>query len=302
TRKTRKLDPFRRALVRGLAVLLPPLLTIVILVWVWNTVANYLLTPLEGVARRVLVTHYEKDIVAESAVPADEIVDGRALIDERPYRQARDGDFLPTEQYDVVEKYYGRAQMPAQAKGVSAAYVERTYLQWYVVAPVFLCLFLLVLYLLGKFLAAGVGRFFWLQFERLIIRLPLIRNVYSSVKQVTDFVFNERELQFTRVVAIEYPRKGVWQLAFVTGESLGDIAAAANEPVMSVLVPTSPMPFTGFTATLRRRETIDLSITMEQALQFIVSCGVVAPPHELSEALAKRERDMRPRLPGDGEG
>jgi uncharacterized membrane protein len=98
-------------------------------------------------------------------------------------------------------------------------------------------------------------------------------------------------------VAIEYPRKGIWQLAFVTGESLGDIAAAANEPVLAVLVPTSPMPFTGFTVTVKRSETLDLSITMEQALQFIVSCGVVAPPHEVAAALALRDRHTMPALP-----
>jgi len=134
-----------------------------------------------------------------------------------------------------------------------------------------------MLYLLGKFLAAGVGRFFWMQFERLINRLPVIRNVYSSVKQVTDFMFSEREIEYTRVVAVEYPRKGVWTVAMVTGDSLLDIRSAANEPVMSVLIPTSPMPFTGFTVTVKKSETIDLNITIDQAFQFIVSCGVVAP-------------------------
>ncbi len=296
-KQQRPLDPFRRALVRGLAVLLPPLLTIVILVWVWNTVADYLLVPLEGAARRVLVTQYEKSIVPAATVPAAEIVEGRALIDGQPYRQTRDGDFVPTEHYDVVEEFYGPAQMPATAEDLYRAFVDRTYLQRHIVVPVFLCLFLLVLYLLGKFLAAGVGRFFWLQFERVIIRLPLVRNVYSSVKQVTDFVFSEREIEYTRVVAVEYPRKGIWQLAFVTGDALGDIAAAANEPMLTVFFPCSPMPFTGFTAVVKRCDTLDLNITMEQAIQLLVSCGVVAPPHHLSEALAHREQQVRPALP-----
>ena len=98
--------------------------------------------------------------------------------------------------------------MPATADAVVRAYVELTFLPRHIVVPVFLCGFLLCLYLLGKFLAAGVGRFFWLQFERFIMRLPLVRNVYSSVKQVTDFVFSEREIEYTRVVAVEYPRQG----------------------------------------------------------------------------------------------
>ena len=86
--------------------------------------------------------------------------------------------------------------------------------------PVFLILFTGLLYLLGRFLAAGVGRIFVTGFESLIQRLPLVRNVYTSVKQVTDLVFNEREIQFNRVVAVQYPREGIWSLGFVTGESL----------------------------------------------------------------------------------
>lgn len=78
--------------------------------------------------------------------------------------------------------------------------------------------------------------------------MPIIRNVYSSVKQVTDFAFNDSEIQYTRVVAVEYPRKGIWSMGFVTGESLMDIRKAAGEPMLSVLMPTSPMPATGFTS------------------------------------------------------
>ena len=68
-----------------------------------------------------------------------------------------------------------------------------------------------------------------------------------------------------------------------------DIRCAANEPVLSILIPTSPMPFTGFTMTVKRSETIDLNITIDQAFQFIISCGVVVPPQQLAEALAQRD-------------
>jgi uncharacterized membrane protein len=187
--------------------------------------------------------------------------------------------------------------MPQTADGIYNRYVQLRYLKRYVVIPVFLCVFVLVLYLLGKFLAAGVGKFFWSQIERVIHRLPLIRNVYGSVKQVTDFMFSESELEYTRVVAIEYPRRGIWTLAFVTGESMLDIASAANEGVLAVLVPTSPMPFTGFTATVKRSETIDLNITMEQALQYIMSCGVVTPPQQGYKATSFRQLPAAPPLP-----
>ena len=160
--------------------------------------------------------------------------------------------------------------------------------------PLFLCVFLLVLYLLGRFLAAGVGRFFLMQIERIINRLPLIRHGESSVKQVTDFLFSEREIEYTRVVAVEYPRKGIWSIALVTGESLLDIRSAANEPVLSLLVPTSPIPVSGYTITVKKSETIDLNITIDQAFQFIVSCGVVVPPPQLAQAVAEHERLQQP--------
>jgi uncharacterized membrane protein len=179
--------------------------------------------------------------------------------------------------------------MPQTGWAVYQEYVELRYLPPYVVVPLFAAFFVLVLYLLGKFIAAGIGRFAVHQFERIINRLPLIRNVYSSVKQVSDFFFTEREVEYTKVVAVEYPRKGIWSLGMVTGESMLDIQSAANEPVLSLLIPTSPMPMTGYTITVLKSETIDLNISIDQAFQFIVSCGVVVPPSQVV-GLSEEER------------
>ncbi len=290
------LDPFRRAVLRGLAVLLPPLLTIVIFLWVWNTVTNYLLAPMEAGANRLLVSHYQKNILPASQLPeGQKVVDDRVTVEGLDYRQVDDGRLVLAEDYDYLQEELGFDPPTKSAKEFYRVFVKQKFMQWYIVIPFFLCVFLLMLYLLGKFLAAGVGRFFWMQFERVINRLPIIRNVYSSVKQVTDFMFSEREIEYTRVVAVEYPRKGIWTVAMVTGESLLDIRSAANEPVLSVLIPTSPMPFTGFTVTVRKSETIDLNITIDQAFQFIVSCGVVVP----SQQELTGTSDTPPALPND---
>ena len=272
------LHPFRRAVLRGLAVVMPPLLTIVIFVWVGKTVAVYVLDPVESLAQRGLV-FWISDIRED--LPNVDPVTGTAAIQGQVYKRTGDQRFVPISVFNAVQANPGGDSPPTTAHGIYLRYVQTKYLKRHFVVPVFLCFFILVLYLLGKFLAAGVGNFFWTRFELLIHRLPLIRNVYSSVKQVTDFMFSEREIEYTRVVAVEYPRKGIWSLAMVTGESLLDIAAAANEPVLSVLIPTSPAPFTGFTVTVRKSETLDLNITMDQAFQFIVSCGVVVPPHQM---------------------
>ncbi len=289
-KKRRGLDPFRRAVLRGLAVLLPPLLTIVIFVWIGNTVTNYLLEPLEGATQRLLVQRYEKDILPQNLVPEEKRQEDTVAISGQTYHRAADGAYVPEEYYQFVDRAIGTSQIPSSAKGIVEAYIKRKFLPWYIVIPTFLWVFVSVLYLLGKFLAAGIGRFFWMQFERIINRLPLVRNVYSSVKQVTDFMFSEREIEYMRVVAVEYPRRGIWSLGMVTGESMLDIRCAANEPVLSVLIPTSPMPFTGFTMTVKKSETVDLNITIDQAFQFIVSCGVVVPPQQMAQALSDSQQ------------
>lgn len=304
--------PFRRAVIRGLGVLLPPLLTIVIFLWVGNTVMVYLLEPVEALARWAIYKNQYEDVIlpadAAEGVPAipsgadvpedlvrrDHLQGNILTLDGREYRRTGDERFVPREIYRTVLNHLDVDPMPASARGVVKRYIEIRHLQRHFIIPFFLAIFILALYLLGKFLAAGVGKFFWNQFERAIHRLPVIRNVYSSVKQVTDFLFSERDVEYTRVVAVEYPRKGVWSLGMVTGESMLDIRGAANEPVLSLLIPTSPAPFTGFTITVKKSETVDLNLTIDQAFQFIVSCGVVIPPEQLS-SLADR-----PALEGDG--
>jgi len=257
--------PFRRAVVHGLGVVLPPLLTIVFFLWAWNLISAYVLEPVEDATRHLIVTAIW-DVRREP--PSG--ISGRA------YQRLGSGEWIPSEVHDAVKGDPGGA-VPPTAQGYYDRYVDLLYLQRTTVVPLFLAVFVLVLYLLGKFFGAGIGRWIWSLFEAFIERLPVIRNVYSSVKQVTDYVIDERRTGFSRVVAVEYPRRGIWAIAFVTGEGLLDVCAAANEPVLSVLIPTSPVPGTGFAAMVRKSEAVDLDMTVDQALQFIVSCGVVVP-------------------------
>ena len=273
-------SPFRKAVVRGLAVLVPPLLTIVIFVWVGSTVQQYVLEPVTAGIRQALllqIADIRHDV--ELADPSQQT----ALIDGATYHRLPNDTFVPIAVYEKVLKAQDQQAVPETGRAVYRRYIDLTYLRPYYVVPTFLLLFILLLYLLGNFMAAGIGRFFWNLFEQGIHRLPLVRNVYSSVKQVSDFLFSESNIEYTRVVAVEYPRKGLWSLGFVTGESLADIRGAANEPVLSVIVCTSPMPMTGFTVTVRRSETVDLNMTIDQAFQFIISCGVVVPPQQALE-------------------
>jgi uncharacterized membrane protein len=279
----KNVHPFRAAVLRGMGVVAPPLLTIVIFVWVGSTINEYVLKPVTTGARETLV-HYlneTRDEVPLETPPPPRDEKGRE------YTKLPNDTYVPRDIYEKVDKISKErgVDTPKTGRAIYNEYVVLTYLRPHYVIPFFLAVFILVLYLLGKFMAAGIGRFFWSLFERGVHRLPLVRNVYSSVKQVSDFLFSEREVEYTRVVAVEYPRKGIWALGMVTGESMLDIRSAANEPVLSVLIPTSPMPVTGFTVTVLKSETIDLNITIDQAFQFIVSCGVVVPPQQMQGML-----------------
>lgn len=272
--------PFRAAVIRGLAVLVPPLLTVVILVWVVNTTRQYLLEPVNAGAREALVWMLSGEI--RENLPLTDPIQRTAVVDGRPYHQTDDGRFVPLAVYERVWKSQGSEPMPHTARAVYERYVEITYLRPYYAIPFFLAIFILLVYLLGKFMAAGIGGFFGERFESAIHRLPLVRSVYSAVKQVTDFFFSEKQMQFTRVVAVEFPRHGMWIMAFVTSEGLVDVRAAANEAVLGVFIPSSPMPMTGYAITVLKREVIDLNITIDQAIQYLVSCGLVIPPNDLA--------------------
>jgi uncharacterized membrane protein len=270
--------PFRTAILRGLGVLVPPLLTVLIFIWIGTTVNQYVLRPLANSTGEALV-HMVGDIRTDlpRPRPGEREVAAQGVL----YWLADDERYIPLSVYDTVRTSTNEPVAPLTSLNVYRRYVELRYLRPYFMIPFFLSLFILVLYLLGKFLAAGIGRLFLNLFEWLVTRVPIVRSVYSGVKQVSDFMFTEREIEFTRVVAVEYPRKGIWSLGFVTGESFLDIRAAANDHVVAVFIPCSPMPLTGFTINCLRSECIDLNITFDQACQFAISCGVVVPPHQL---------------------
>lgn len=281
--RPRPKHPFRTAVFRGLGGFIPPLLTVVIIVWLFGTVQQYVLEPVENATQWMIAKSLSGDIVEDkSLVYNEERINNVVYIrisEESPI-------YVKEDVYNVVLKIDGKIVTEAYtAWGIYLRYVKIEHLKWYKVIPAFTAIFILLLYFLGKILAGRFGQFLWARIERVIHRVPLVRNVYSSAKQVTEFLFNHQDLKFTRVVAVQYPRKNTWTLGFVTGESFLDIRTVANEPILAVLVPTSPMPVTGFTTTVLKSETIDLNITVDQALEYIVSCGVVVPPHQFHSSL-----------------
>lgn len=289
----------RRAILRGLGVVLPPLLTIVLLIWAWGMIESSVLRPIEMGVRHLIVWG-----VAEtySEIPAEAIaIDGRKL-DGFFYK----GDnyvpdptgrrFFPEYVKKVVDEHVDSfgvyTPSPASANAYWHRYVEIEYMPRRYVVPIFLILFTTALYFLGRLFTLGLGRWVVQRFDQTILRIPVINKVYGGVKQVTDFAFSEREIEFNRVVAVQYPREGIWSLGFVTGNSMREIAEVTGEPMLSVLMPTSPMPMTGFTVTVKRSEAIDLNLTIDEALQFVISCGVVVPPQQRAEKVGEMIEGM----------
>jgi uncharacterized membrane protein len=139
---------------------------------------------------------------------------------------------------------------------------------------------LAAVFIVGALLANVVGKTLWKMVEKFIMNTPLLRQVYPYVKQVTDFFLTQEEEKtrmFSRVVAVEYPKKGIWSIGFVTGSGIEKVVENVKKELLTVLIPTSPTPFTGFVIMVLKKQTIELNITVEQALKFIVSGGVVTP-------------------------
>jgi uncharacterized membrane protein len=285
----RSFNPFRIATLRGIGIVLPPLLTIIIFIWIWNTLDRAILTPIESVAHRTILYFVDetlnndavKKLAAEGKGRFDSYENERVYIDQRnvPFVQLK-SKWIPYTVYDVARDHAASEPLVSSADYYSR-YIQVTYLKRHLLIPAFLAMFVALLYLLGKLLAIGLGRMIYNYFERLVNRVPIIRNVYSSVKQVTDFAFSDKpEVQFNRVVAVEYPRREMWVLAFVTGEGMSELTKVVGEPMITVLVPTSPMPATGFSIMVPKSQTVDLEISIDQAIQYCVSCGVVVPAHQ----------------------
>ena len=286
-----------RFFLRGLAISLPAILTVVIVAWLIRGVSDYILEPATTAVRYVIGTALDASV---------DIDDLREQADERNQRFAtervagrrlatvggRGGDTqtyvllgnraVPIEDYDLAIESAPTSEEPKSARSLYGRLAAQEYFGSYLSLNLVAVLIILAaLYFLGRFVSARVGRWIVHQIETNVLgRLPVIRNVYGAVKQVTDFLFSESQVEYRRVIALEYPRRGIWSLGLVTGESMLEIAGRAGEPCLSVLIPSSPMPVTGYTINVLRSDVLDLDLSVDQAFQFCISCGVLVPPQQ----------------------
>ena len=149
---------------------------------------------------------------------------------------------------------------------------------------------IVLVYIVGRLLASFLGRKLWQLFENTVQRIPGFKQVYPYIKQVTEFLFGENKIEFNRVVLVQYPRIGIWSIGLVTGAGMRHISDVEKQEHLTVFIPSSPTPVTGYVIHVKKEDIIDLPISLEEALRFTVSGGVIVPD---GQALPTQEIEQK---------
>jgi uncharacterized membrane protein len=246
---------FRQFFFRGLATLLPTILTIVLLVKCFEFIQNNISVHItEGVCWvAVKVTEGYPGITSEE-------VNNYLLQNKLSVELATDSSLLEAVRRDKMIVEW--SHVPKSLVGFGLA--------------------IILVYVLGRLLASYLGRKLWQTFELAVGQVPGFKHLYPYIKQVTEFLFgeNKNKVDFSRVVAVAYPRKGLWSIGLVTGTGLKKLSETTNEDYLTIFIPSSPTPITGYVITVNKNEVIDIPISIEEALRFTVSGGVIVPQHQ----------------------
>lgn len=138
---------------------------------------------------------------------------------------------------------------------------------------------LLIIFVTGLIATNFFGKRLILVWEVLLSKVPVVKSVYASVKQVSDTLFSDSGNAFRKALLVQYPREGSWTIAFMTGHPGGDVANHLRGDFVSVYVPTTPNPTSGFFLMMAKADVIELDMSVDAALKYIISMGVVAPHH-----------------------
>ena len=141
---------------------------------------------------------------------------------------------------------------------------------------------LITLFIFLTIVGAVTAGFFgklWLRFtERLLNRMPIVRNIYSAVKQILETVLAQQSSAFREAVLVEYPRRGLWAIAFITGRTEGEVQNVTEEECINIFLPTTPNPTSGFLLFVPKKDLISLSMSTEEAIKMVISGGIITPP------------------------
>lgn len=148
----------------------------------------------------------------------------------------------------------------------------------YAVPGLGLILLLLVLVFIGMLTTGWVGKFFVRIWEKIIRKMPIVSSFYSLMKQIFETFLSQKSRSFSEVVLVQYPRPGLWTIAFVSKDDTnGEIADKTEQNMMSIYVPTTPNPTSGFLIFVPKNDVIKLDISVEEGIKYVLSCGIVTP-------------------------
>lgn len=139
--------------------------------------------------------------------------------------------------------------------------------------------------LVGSMTAGFVGRFVIRLSESMLSRMPVIRSIYGASKQILETVLKQQSTAFRQAVLVEYPRRGIWAVAFITGRTEGEVQNLISDDLINVFLPTTPNPTSGFLLFVPRQDMILLDMSVEEAIKMVISGGIVTPPDRRSEEL-----------------
>ena len=137
-----------------------------------------------------------------------------------------------------------------------------------------------LIFIIGVLTQSFLGRKVVSIGEWILSKIPLVRNIYIAIKQLTGAIFVQNSKEFKRVVMVEYPRKELWVIGFVTGITEGEVQTKTKKRVVNVFVPTTPNPTSGFYLLVPEKDIISLDMTVEDAFKLVVSGGIVSPPEK----------------------
>lgn len=148
----------------------------------------------------------------------------------------------------------------------------------------------LIIFLVGFFATYIIGAELFKLGEWVLYRLPIVKSIYSAVKQINDVLFMQKSAEeYRRACLVEYPRKGIWSIGFITSDAAAEIETKAKEKMINIFVANTPTPATGFTIVVPARDVILLDMRIEDAFKYVISGGVLKPPEQPSEVMAKKE-------------
>lgn len=141
-----------------------------------------------------------------------------------------------------------------------------------------------IILLTGLLVTNIVGQWWVRRLDRVFDRIPVFRSIYSSVRQVADTLFSDNGKAFSKALLVEYPRKGCWSIGLLTGLATGELSGHVDQEHISVFIPTTPNPISGFILIVPRAEVVELRMTVDEALKYIISMGVVVPGEAAEQA------------------